>query len=128
MPSQLAPLAAHFKSSKKDCSQLKEEKLEMSKIRYSAVSSLLYAMVCTRLDITRAISVVSRFFSNRVKAHWETVEWIMLYLLGTTKLCLQFGGYDPVLEGYTNSDMAGCLDDRKSTLGYVFTFARGAVL
>ena len=28
-----------------------------------------------------------------------------------------------ILEGYTNSNMTGYLDGRKSTLGYVFTFA-----
>ena len=32
------------------------------------------------------------------------------------KLFLQFGGCDPILEGYTDSDMAGCLDGKKSTL------------
>uniref|UniRef100_A0A2N9GFS8 Integrase catalytic domain-containing protein n=1 Tax=Fagus sylvatica TaxID=28930 RepID=A0A2N9GFS8_FAGSY len=33
----------------------------------------------------------------------------------------------PVLEGYTDADMAGDLDGRKSTSGFLFTFARGAV-
>jgi len=101
----------------------------MSKIPYaSVVGSLMYAMVCTRLDITDAIGVVSRFLSNLGKAHWEAVKWILRYLQGTMKLCLQFGGYDPNLEGYTDSNMAGCLDSRKFTSGYVFTFAGGCVM
>uniref|UniRef100_A0A2N9FPQ8 Reverse transcriptase Ty1/copia-type domain-containing protein n=1 Tax=Fagus sylvatica TaxID=28930 RepID=A0A2N9FPQ8_FAGSY len=33
----------------------------------------------------------------------------------------------PVLEGYTDADMAGDLDGRKSTSGFLFTFAGGAV-
>ena len=32
------------------------------------------------------------------------------------------------MEGYTDSDMAGNLDRRKSTLGFLFTFARGPIL
>ena len=46
------PLAAHFKLSKRDCPQSKEKKLEMSKIPYASdFGSLMYAMVCTQLDI-----------------------------------------------------------------------------
>lgn len=32
-----------------------------------------------------------------------------------------------VLEGYSDSDFAGCLDDLKSTSGYVFMMVVGAV-
>ena len=31
------------------------------------------------------------------------------------------------MEGYTNADIAGDLDNRKSTFGYLFTFVGGAV-
>ena len=31
------------------------------------------------------------------------------------------------MEGYTNADIAGDLDNIKSTFGYLFTFVRGAV-
>ena len=36
-------------------------------------------------------------------------------------------GSKPSLEAYTNSDMVGDLDCRKSTYGYLFTFAGGAI-
>jgi hypothetical protein len=32
------------------------------------------------------------------------------------------------LEGYSDSDFTGDVDDRKSTSGYVFTLVRGAIL
>ena len=116
------PLTAHFKLSMTDCPQSKEQKLEMFKIPYaSTVGSLMYAMVCTRLDIAHAIGVVSRFLFDKGKAHWEAVKWIFKYLWGTTKLYVQFGGPDPILEGYINFNIVGCLDGRKSTSGYVFT-------
>ena len=40
-------------------------------------------------------------------------------------MCLHFGGVKPILEGYIDVDMASDLDNRKSTLRYVFTFMGG---
>lgn len=34
---------------------------------------------------------------------------------------------DPTLSGYTDSDWAGSVDDRKSTAGYVFSLGSGAI-
>ncbi|KAL0404121.1 UNVERIFIED_CONTAM: Retrovirus-related Pol polyprotein from transposon TNT 1-94 [Sesamum radiatum] len=118
------PLANHFKLSKRTCPTSKEEIGEMSGVPYSsAVGSLMYAMVCTRPDIAHAVGTVSRFLTNPGKEHWEAVKWILRYLKGTTKLCLCYGGADPILEGYTDADMAGDIDSRKSTSGYIYTFA-----
>ncbi|KAK9134561.1 hypothetical protein Syun_013891 [Stephania yunnanensis] len=122
------PLANHFTLSKKSCPSTSIDIAEISDIPYSsAVGSSMYAMVCTRPDIAHAVGVVSRFLSNPGKVHWEAVKWILRYLRGTSKMSLCFGGSKPTLEGYTDSDMAGDLDGRKSTSGYVFTFAGGAV-
>ncbi|GKU85719.1 hypothetical protein SLEP1_g345 [Rubroshorea leprosula] len=75
------PLANHFKLSKRSCPTTKEEKEKMSPIPYySAVGSLMYAMVCTRPDIAHAVGVVSRFLSDPGKIHWEAAKWIFRYL------------------------------------------------
>ena len=87
----------------------------------------MYAMVCTRLDISHVVRVVSRFLYNPEKEHWTAVKWILRYLRGTSRLCLCFGDDEPVLEGYTDADMAGDTDSRKSTSGFLMTFAGGAV-
>ena len=50
------------------------------------------------------------------------MKWIFKYLRGTSKVCLNFGETKPSLEGYTDSDMAGDLDCRKSTFGCLFIF------
>ena len=122
------PLGGHYKLSKSSCPSTEEENKKMVAIPYSsAVGSLMYAMVCTRPDIAHAVGVVSRFLSNPGKQHWEAVKWIFRYLRRTSKLCLSFGRGKLVLEGYTDADMAGDLDGRKSTSGYLFTFAGGAV-
>ncbi|WKA07065.1 hypothetical protein VitviT2T_024932 [Vitis vinifera] len=100
----------------------------MRRVSYaSAVGSLMYVMVCTRPDIAYAIGVVIRFLSNPGRHHWEAVKWIMRYLRGTSKLKLTFGGGKPILVGYTDSDMAGDVDNRRSTLGYLMTFSGGTV-
>ena len=118
------PLANHFKLSKSSCSSSKKEIEEMEAIPCSsAVGSLMYAMVCTRPDIAHAVGMVSRFLSNPGKDHWEAVKWILRYLKGTSNMCLCFGGAKLVLEGYTDSDMTGDLDSRKSTSGFLFIFA-----
>lgn len=122
------PLASHFKLSKRDCPTTEKEKASMSSIPYSsAVGSLMYAMVCTRPDIAHSVGLVSRYLSNPGKVHWDAVKWIFRYLRGTSRFCLCFGGSKHVLEGYTDADMAGDIDSRKSTSGYVFTFSGGAI-
>ena len=88
----------------------------------------MYAMVCTRTDIAHAVGVVSRFLENPEKEHWEAIKWILRYLRGTTRDCLCFKGSDPILKGYTNADMAGDLDNRKSTTGYLFIFSGGSYI
>ena len=55
------------------------------------------------------------------------MKWIFRYLRGTSKVRLSFGESEPSLEGYTDSDMVGDLDCRKSTSRYLFTFARGPI-
>ncbi len=61
------------------------------------------------------------------KEHWEAVKWIFRYLRDSSKSCLSFGSFKPVLEGYKDVNMAGDLNGRKSTSGFLFTFAGGAV-
>ncbi|WVZ08445.1 hypothetical protein V8G54_021791 [Vigna mungo] len=85
------PLASHFRLSKDQSPQTKEEEEIMAKILYaSSIGSLMYAMVCTRPDIGYAVGVVSRFMSNPGKAHWEAVKWILRYLRGNKEKCLCF--------------------------------------
>ncbi|OMO65301.1 DNA helicase PIF1, ATP-dependent [Corchorus capsularis] len=72
-------------------------------------------------------SCSGRFLSDPGKVHWEAVKWIFRYLRGTSKMCLTFGTSQIVFEGFTDAGMAGDLDSKKSTSGYIFTFAGGVV-
>ena len=59
------PLPSHLKLTKEMCPKTQEEEHKMSKLSYtSAIGSLMYAMVCTRLDIAHALGVLSRYMSQ----------------------------------------------------------------
>lgn len=52
----------------------------------------------------------------------------MRYLQGTKHYMLMYERtHDLEVIGYSDSDFAGCVDSRKSTSGYIFMFAGGAV-
>ena len=65
------PLVAHFRLSTASAPQNEEEDLFMSRVPYSsAVGGIIYDMVCTHLDISQAISVISCYMANLGKVHW----------------------------------------------------------
>ena len=69
-----------------------QDQEDMSRVPYaSAVGSLMYAMVCTRLDIAHEVGVLSRYMSKLGKEHWTAVKRVFRYLRGTTSygLCYQ---------------------------------------
>ena len=84
-------------------------------------------MICTKQDIAHSIKVVSQFLSNPYKEHWVAVNWILRYLRGTFKVCLCFGNGEPMLDGYTEADITGDTDSKKSTSGFLMTFGKGVV-
>ena len=62
-----------------------EEEEDMSRVPYaSAVGSLMYAMVCTRPEISHVVGVLSRFMSNPGKEHWTKMKQVFRYLRGTS--------------------------------------------
>ena len=125
------PLASHFKLSAKLAPRTREEVEHMGRVPYaSAVGSVMYAMVCTRPDISQAVSVVSRYMANPGKGHWEAVKWILRYLKGTSDIGLLYGRDKTIsrdMVGYVDSDYAGDLDKRRSLTGYLFTLGGCAV-
>ena len=56
----------------------------MKNIPYAnTVGSLMYAQVCTRLDIAFIVGVLRRYLSNPRQAHWVAVKKVMRYLQRT---------------------------------------------
>lgn len=122
------PLGAHFQLSSQSCPITEDEVGYMSRVPYAnAVGCLMYAMICTRPDISHAVSVVSRYMANPGKEHWNAVKWIFRYLAGTKDFGIMFDRAEARSEvvGFVDSDYAGDLDSRRSTTGFVFIFNGG---
>ena len=94
----------------------------MSKAPYaSTVGSLMYVMLCTRLDIAHIVGVVGKYMNHPIIELWIVVKWILIYLRGTSNKCLNFGGSTTNLKGYVGSNLAKDIDTKWSTTRYVFS-------
>ena len=102
------------------------DKLVDQEMYQSAVGQLLYLSTRTRPDIAYAVGNVARFSSKPSQQHWIAVKRIMRYLNGTVNYGLVYEG-DSTIEGFSDADWAGDLDDRKSTSGYVFMMSGAAI-
>jgi hypothetical protein len=72
--------------------------------------------------------MLGRYQSNPGIDHWKAAKKILRYLQGTKEYMLTYRRSNNLeVLGYSDSDYAGCIDTRKSTFGYVFLLARGAV-
>ena len=56
----------------------------------------MYAMVCTRPDISHVVGTVSRYMHNPGKEHWQAVKWILRYIQKTLDVGLIFKKDDMV--------------------------------
>ncbi|XP_059059437.1 uncharacterized protein LOC131852727 [Achroia grisella] len=104
----------------------KEEKLMYP---YSeAVDSLLYLSTRTRPDIAFAVIKASRNMENPQKRDIVAVKRIFRYLSGTIEdgLCYRFDS-NLKLTSFCDSDYAGDLETRKSTIGYVIKLGDGPI-
>jgi hypothetical protein len=109
--------------------QIESKKEHMKKVPYqSVVGSLMYCMICIRLDIAYSMGVVSQFPIDLGKIHWKALERIFRYLKGTSMLGLPYDGKrNANLVGFAHVDWVGDFDNRRSTSGHCFTLV-GVVL
>ena len=124
------PLEANFKLSAALSPQTEEKVEPMSRVPYaSVVGSIMYVMVYTRPDVSYTVSVVSRYMDNPWKVRWQSMKWILGYLRGTIDVGIVYDRNNNIsgsVLGNVDLDFTGDLDRRRSLIGYVFTFARGA--
>lgn len=84
------------------------------------VGRLLY-LTTTRLDITFAVQQLSQFLSKPTVVHFKAAQRILHFLKGSPGQGLFFGRCSSLdLQGYTDSDWAGCPDSQRSISGYYF--------
>lgn len=92
------------------------------------LGAFLYLAICTRPDISHAVSVCSRFSAAPAQRHWQQLKRILRYVAGTRTLgpTFQPSGSSSVT-GFTDSDHAGDTHTRRSVSGWVFTLAGCAI-
>ncbi|WVZ50178.1 hypothetical protein U9M48_001456 [Paspalum notatum var. saurae] len=109
-----------------------EEKLKLSKdskagkvdaTSYRSIVGGLRYLVHTRPDLAFAVGYVSRFMAEPRKDHQTAVQHILRYVAGTINYGLIYprrSGEKANLIGYSDSDMGGDIDGRRSTSGMLF--------
>jgi hypothetical protein len=91
----------------------------VDKHQYQRLVGRLIYLSHTRPDIAYAVSVVSRYMHDPRTGHLDIVNRILRYLKTCPGKGILFSRNGHLkIEGYTDADWAGCLDDRKSTTGY----------
>jgi hypothetical protein len=122
------PMSHGMRFSEKQCPSIAEERERMSKVPYaSAIGSIMYAMICTRPDVSYALSVASRYQDDPGESHWTLVKNILKYLR-TKDVFLVYGGEEElVVNGYTDASFQTDMDDSQSQSGFVFIINGGAV-
>ncbi|KAK8544330.1 hypothetical protein V6N13_100559 [Hibiscus sabdariffa] len=72
------PMRHGISLSKEMCPSTPQERERMSQIPYaSAIGSIMYAMICTRPDLSYALSMTSRYQANPGEGHWTAVKNIL---------------------------------------------------
>jgi hypothetical protein len=91
-----------------------------STLYHQLIGSLMY-LVNTRPNICFAVNTLSQFMVEPRRVHWVAEKHVLGYLCGTVYYGLDYQRGDVVrLVGYTNSDWAGCVSDKKNTSGCCF--------
>jgi hypothetical protein len=91
------------------------------------IGSLMY-LPNTRPDICFAMNTLSQFLVEPRRVHIVDAKHVMRYLKGTMDYGLSYDGdHDFTLSGYTDSDWAGSVADRKSTFRCCFSLGSAMI-
>ena len=118
----IAPIVKGDRFNLDQCPKNDLEQEQMKNIPYAfVVGSLMYAQVCTRPDIAFAVGMLGRYQSNPGIDHCKAAKKVMKYLQGTKDYMLMYRRINNLeVTDYSNSNYAGCIDSRKSTLGHYY--------
>ncbi|KAK9750926.1 hypothetical protein RND81_02G229900 [Saponaria officinalis] len=93
----------------------------------SLVGGLNY-LTHTRPDIAYSVSLVSRYLHKPTKQHFCAAKQILRYVAGTVEFGIWYSKKSRLkLIGFSDSDWAGSLDDRKSTSRNIFSLGSGVI-
>ena len=91
------------------------------------IGGLIY-LVHTRPDIAFSVRMMSRYMSKPSKHHQGVAKRILRYVASTLDYGLWYESVSNFsLIGYSDSDWAGCMEERRSTSGSIFLLGSSAV-
>ena len=101
---------------------LADESLELVDVtQYRQIIGLLMYLTNTRPDICFAVNTLSQYLVKPRCVHWIATKHVMRYLKGTIEFGLYYdGNHDYILYGYTDTDWARSISDRKNTSSICF--------
>ena len=83
----------------------------------SVIGSLMYAMSCTRPDISYSVCRLARYTKNPSKDHWKAICRVIGYLKRTKDLGLFHNSFPSVLEGFSDASWITSINEQKPTSG-----------
>jgi len=111
------------------CKLVKNEKARATDAcKYKQMVGCLMYLLATRLDLAYSVCLVARYMERPTEMHLSAIKRILRYLKGTASYGILYTKREEVkLTGWSDSDYAGDIDDRKSTSGYVFMIGDSAI-
>jgi hypothetical protein len=95
---------------------------------YRQMIGLVMYLTNTRLDICFFVNTLGQFLVEPIHVHLVATKHVMRYLKGTLYYGLSYDGdHNFTLSGYTNSDWAGSVSDRKSTSRCCFSLGSAMI-
>jgi len=86
---------------------------------YRSIVGALQYVTITRPELSFSVRKVCQYMHKPQLSHWQAVKQILRYLAGTSTDGLHFSSSSTYsITGFSDSDWATDLDDRKSTTGY----------
>lgn len=129
----LSPNCKLMRSSDEEAATFAKKKLPYRRV----VGSIMYLAQCTRPDLAHAVGTLSQHLERPSSAHWEAALHVLRYLRGTTKLGIVYSSSNSIVVSGQKSferptsrcdaDWAGDPSTRRSTTGYIFVLAGGAI-
>jgi hypothetical protein len=110
------PMEPRFKLSKNSTAQ------PVDTAEFRSIVGMLRYLIHTRPDLAFLVGFVSRFMEAPTMEHLMAVKHIMRYIAGTLNWGVHYsrGAAEAPLIGYSDSDLGGCIDTRRSTTGLMF--------
>jgi hypothetical protein len=109
-----------------------EDKAFMRTVPYvSAVGTLMYLAIATRLDIAFAVGMLCCFMAHPGPEHWKAIKHLFRYLRGTIDYQLTYApdaSAPQLFYAYSNADHSRNCNNRHSTSAYIVKIGSGTVL